>query len=211
MLSHKRKCIFVHIPKTGGTSVENLIWCRKRDRVESNLWKPVLRNKYQTGGLQHLLASQIRQEVGDACFQSYFKFTIVRNPWDKAVSQFAYMRGRKVLRGLIGMPEDACFKTYLSLIQKEPHVQWESQHRFFLDDHGERLVDFIGRFESLEDDVRTILGELKMGRHFLGRRRKIPHANRSQRVHYRDYYDTESQGMVADLYGKDIETLGYTF
>lgn len=65
MISHTRRCIFVHIPKTGGTSVENLIW--PMPRTANDLWmgfRDNYHNKYQTGGLQHLLATQIRSEVG---------------------------------------------------------------------------------------------------------------------------------------------------
>ncbi len=100
-------------------------------------------NKYQTGGLQHLLASQIQKEVGDDIFKIFFKFTIVCNPWDKIVSQFIYMKKRKNLREFVGMREDDDLKKYLSLIKKRKHVQWEHQYRFFLDDNGEQLVDYI--------------------------------------------------------------------
>ena len=110
MISYKHNCIFVHIPKTGGTSIENIIWpFNKKPRAESNLWKgtgDTNHNKYQTWGLQHLLASQIQKEVGDEIFEIFFKFTIVRNPWDKVVSQYIYMKKRKDLREFIGMKED---------------------------------------------------------------------------------------------------------
>ena len=95
MISHTHKCIFVHIPRTAGSSVEAILWPDLRK--ESDLWMGFVskyRNKYQTGGLQHLQASQIIREVGEDIFSHYFKFSIVRNPWDKAVSQFTYMKQR---------------------------------------------------------------------------------------------------------------------
>jgi len=169
-------------------------------------------NKYQTGGLQHLQASQIMLEVGEELFHSYFKFAIVRNPWDKTVSQFEYMNKREDLRDFISMKENDSFKKYLSLIQKTPHVQWESQHKFILDENNRSLVDFIGKFESFEDDVYTILDKLKIGRKIFGLRlKKIPHTNKSSRSHYRDYYDAESKEIVQQLYQNDIEQFKYTF
>ena len=208
MISHKHKCIFVHIPKTGGTSIEDLIWPRKRDRTEDNLWMGFIdrfHNKYQTGGLQHLCWMQIRQEVGAAVFENYYKFAIVRNPWDKAVSQYAYMKHREDLRDFVGMKEGDCFKTYLSLIQKTEHVQWAPQYPFIYDTGGEQMVDFVGRFEKFNDEVRVILKELGIWKW------KIPHTNKSARKHYSEYYDDESKEIVGEMYQKDVELLGYLF
>lgn len=207
MISYKYNCIYVHIPKTGGTSIEEIIWPGMENRTVAELWMGFVdpyHNKYQTGGLQHLLASQIRQEVGDRVFNECYRFTVVRNPWDKAVSQYAYMKQRKDLRDFIGMQEDDSFKTYLSLIRKREHVQWTPQYKFFLDDNGDQLVDFIGRFESFDDDVFTILGNLDI------RVPAIPHINKSTaRRHFREHYDDESADMVRELYRQDIELLGY--
>lgn len=75
MICHQNKCIFVHIPKTGGTSVEDLIWKNKASRTTAHLWRGLVdayNNKYQTGGLQHLLARHIRSEVGSEVFSGYF-------------------------------------------------------------------------------------------------------------------------------------------
>ena len=95
MISYEKRCIFIHIPKCGGTSIENIIWPDTEQRTERNLWMGFVskyHNKYQTGGLQHLLARQVLEEVGKDVFDSFYKFVIVRNPWDRIVSQFAYMQ-----------------------------------------------------------------------------------------------------------------------
>jgi hypothetical protein len=81
MISDTLNCIFVHIPKSGGTSIEDVLW--PGARAESDLWMGSIdayHNKYQTGGLQHLLARQIRQEVGVEKFSRCFRFSFVRNP-----------------------------------------------------------------------------------------------------------------------------------
>lgn len=210
MISEKYNCIFVHIPRTGGTSIEEVIWPDMEKRTVADLWMGFIdmyHNKYQTGGLQHLLASQIRQEIGEAMFNQSYRFTVVRNPWDKAVSQYSLMKYRKVLRDFIGMQENDDFKTYLSLIQRREHVQWMPQYRFFLDENGEQLVHFIGRFENFNADVTTILDQLGI------RVDAIPHSdmNKTSRGSFREYYDDESMETVREIYRQDIELLGYEF
>lgn len=210
MISHDRRCIFIHIPKCGGTSIENLIWPRPEDRTEANLWMGFIskyRNKYQTGGLQHLLASQVREEVGLDIFNYYYKFAIVRNPWDRIVSQFAYMQVRPDLMDFIGMQPDTEFKTYLNLIQAKQHVQWMPQTDFILDQDGTLLVDKIGRLESLEEDFIEIFRILGICRE----QNKIFHVNRSQRESIDHYYDQETIEMVSEMYSSDISFLNYSF
>lgn len=204
MISHERRCIFVHIPRTGGTSIENAIW--PGERSEADLWMGFVStycNKYQTGGLQHLLASQIRREAGAEVFASYFKFSFVRNPWEKAVSQYALTKRRKDLRDYIGLSENGEFKRYLELIQKREHVQWMPQHRFILDEDGKPLVDFIGRFERLEADAASVFARL-------GIAQTLPHAHATEHLPAADYYDEEAVEAVRSLYGTDIELFGYS-
>jgi hypothetical protein len=162
-------------------------------------------NKYQTGGLQHLLASQIRAEVGRDTFDHFFKFSVVRNPWDKVVSQFSYMRRRPDLRELIGMSEGGSLKEYLRLIQGVEHVQWCEQWRFVTGEPGQIIVDFIGRFENFEADARLALAKVNIACD------ELPHRNRSLRSHYTSYYDAESRETVRKLYQRDIDLFEYTF
>lgn len=204
MISHEHRCIFIHIPRTGGTSIENVIW--PGERSEADLWMGFVskyRNKYQTGGLQHLLASQVREEVGREIFDSYFKFAFVRNPWDKAVSQYMLTRKREDLRDYIGMAPDDSFKRYLELIARREHVQWAPQHRFIFGEDGERLVDFVGRFERLEEDAAYVFSQL-------GITAALGHAHATERLAIGEYYDAESAEAAAHLYGEDINVFGYS-
>lgn len=207
MISRRLGCIFVHIPKTGGTSIEDVLW--PGDRTEGDLWAGLVdahRNKYQTGGLQHLLARQIRAEVGPATFAACFKFTVVRNPFDRLVSQYAYtMRARPDLQAWLGLAPDAGFSAYLGRIGERPHVQWERQVRFLDDESGRCLVDFVGRYERLDADFAAVLLRLGLPPS------PLPHANRGDRGPYRDYYGPADRARVERLYGDDLDRFGYTF
>jgi len=206
MISHQHRCIFVHVPKTGGSTIEDIIW--PGERTEEQLWMGFVsrfRNKHQTGGLQHLLARQIKAEVGAEIFESYFKFAFVRNPWDKAVSQYAFMANRPDLREMIGMKEDDSFAEYLKKTERHAHVQWEKQIEFLRDENGRILVDFVGRFETLDRDARIIFKRIgiKCG--------SIPVTNASRRGKYIDYYDDASREWIETHFAEDIQAFGYQF
>lgn len=205
MISHSHKCIFVHIPKCGGSSLEAVIW--PGERTESDLWMGFIdryHNKYQTGGLQHLHADQILADAGEVVFHSYFKFAFVRNPFDKAVSQFVYMRTRPDLRDFVGMNENDSFSQYLDLISTRTHVQWEPQSNFLFDANGTSLVDFVGRFEAFPADTRRVLDRLKLSQ-------EIPHLNRGAHLDYATYYNEHDIARVERLYARDLVAFDYRF
>ena len=159
-----------------------------------------------------MLAKQVKEEVGESIYNACYKFTIVRNPWDKVISQFIYMQGRKDLQEYIGVSDVNSLKEYLGLTQKKEHIQWASQVSFILDDNGNKLVDFIGRFETYEISVREVLGRLGLGHHFFGLiKTKIPHQKKGQRKKYQEYYDEESREMVQAIYQEDIEYFNYAY
>jgi hypothetical protein len=203
MISHRHRCIFVHIPKCGGTSIEDAIWPPPQQRTLADLWAGYDRNPYQTGGLQHLCATHIRQEVGNT-FERYWKFAFVRNPWDRVISQYLYtLQQRQDLRDLLGLSTDAPLELYLSRLSEREHVQWKPQ-RPFIYDGDTLLVDFVGRFERFAEDADSVFRRL-------GVKEPLPHENKTERGPYHDYYDTRTRDMVAQLYADDIATFGYDF
>lgn len=208
MIFHKHNSIFIHIPKAGGTSIENLLWPDVDSRGPESLWMGFVKpnyNKYQTGGLQHLLAKQVREEVGAEVFEAYYKFTIVRNPWDKIISQFSYMQRRKDLREFVGMKKSTSFEKYLDLIQKKEHVQWKKQIDFITDDNGELLVNDVFKLENLNTEMPQLSSSLGIDTEVL------PHHNKSVRKAYEDYYSIETKERVAEMYKEDIKYFNYQF
>jgi hypothetical protein len=163
-------------------------------------------NKYQTGGLQHLHAEQIRREVGEDRYLAYFKFAFVRNPYDRALSQYIFMSRRPDLRRYLGMELGASFSEYLELITKKLHVQWEEQRAFVLDsDSHNLLVDYIGRVETFERDARFVFDRLGITVD------SIPHVNAGCRGDYRPYYSNSDRRLVEDFYAADLEMFNYVF
>lgn len=212
MISNDKQCIFVHIPKTGGTSVEDAIWGPDWSaRTTEDLWMGNIRpgfNKYQSGGLQHLLATQIKQEVGHQKFTSYFKFAFVRNPWDKVVSQFFYLKQRPMLRKYMGLGRWSSFGKYVNILQEHNgrHVQSFPQTLFLVDESGQLMVDYVGRFESLQTDFDYVAERLQL------KTWALPHSMKSSgRKRYSSYYNRQTRKIVEQVYASDLEMFGYEF
>lgn len=206
MISDKLELIFIHIPKCGGSSIEQIFWS-KEERVESNLWMGFIdkyHNKFQTGGLQHLKATQIRLSVGDEKFKAYLKFSVVRNPYDRAVSQYIYMQSRPDLRDFVGMKKNDSFIDYLYKINHKSHVQWESQFSFLHDNNGECLADLIVKLEGI-----NVLPSLLKSYPLIPAFDAVPKVNSNPLYDKKKYLSNEAKSLIMDKYSLDFKTFNY--
>jgi len=207
MLSHKYKCIFVEVPKTGSTSIRDVIGHPKKAHLDIWQIKHEMendRNHYQLLTKVFLLFNKRKiKEIGENRFKAYFKFGFVRNPWDRVVSLYI-RKGRKVATDLsfeefvewINLSSDTC-------IHPTPH---KNQLDWFTDPDRNVIVDFIGKFEKLEEDWKFICSKL-------GINVALPHSNKneSSRKHYTEYYTDKTKRIIGEKFKVDIEYFGYKF
>jgi Sulfotransferase family len=162
----------------------------------------------------HATASEIIAKVGRDAFDSCFSFGIVRNPWDWQVSLYRF-----ALERVLDMPLLAARarrlgrerKIYSRFESFEDYIHWrctedvELQKDFLFSEGGEQLVDFVGRFEKLDDDFRTICDRI-------GIPATLPRLNESSKgTAYQDYYTPETIELVRRTFAPDIELFGYEF
>ena len=217
MISHHDKCVFVHIPKCAGQSIEAFFL----DRIGLD-WKrraPLLLRLNEAPELgpprlAHLKAREYVENrwMTQAQFDEYFKFSFVRNPWDRIASFYRHAgydwRCSFPRFVLAQLPRYAEKKPWFLCPQAE----------FVHDRDGKLLVDFVGRFEALERDFAVVSAQVGASG------AKLPHANDSRRagfalkrwlkrkpLPYRDMYDARSKQLVSDMYRADIEAFDYTF
>lgn len=229
MICNAPSCLFVHIPKTAGQSIEqvfldlnDLTWANE-DRAQL-LLRPNTDPSAGPPRLAHLTASEYLQYgyVQQQAFDKTFKFAFVRNPWSRLVSEYRYKHSEKydfrsfVLEHFPTKTDDK----HSSGADNYRHVV--PQVDFLLDKDGQLLVDFVGRFENLQADFDTVCEKLGIPAERLSRRNSsnalensvsqttfaTANANSS---HYSSFYDEETRAFVAQYYAADIERFGYQF
>lgn len=216
LLSVRRRFLFVHIAKTGGTSVRKAL--ERRRWGDPWYWPMFLCSRFShlsghriaTKLPRHAKVIAAKELLPKAFFDSLFKFAFVRNPWDLQVSSFHHIRRERP--HYLGGHED--FEGFLrwKLDPTRPyqyHVDTsiELQSDYLIDLHGKLVVDFIGRYERLAEDFAAACERIGIGAPAL------PHARaaRDRSKDYRSYYTDETAELVARHFARDIEMLGYRF
>jgi hypothetical protein len=200
MISLQKRFLFVHIPKTAGNSIQTAL----RDYSEDKL---IALRKEQDGierfGLRnpnykikkHSTLAEYRDALGTEQLRNLYKFTCVRNPWDRMVSyyftptQSQETWDRKKFQKIVSKAVSAADYLRLDQNEEDPFAN----------------VDYIMRFENLADDFRTVCGTLDISP------AALPQYNRSTREHYSKYYDDELRELVRNRFAAEIERFGYTF
>ena len=218
LISYSHNFLFVHIAKTGGTSVRAAL---RRYRwggwYSLPLWlaaqvDQITRPRHKLGLKfpRHGKAIAAKEMLPEPVYQGFFKFTIVRNPWDLQVSSWHHIR-RERPRLLEGIPDFESFLRW-KLDPDRPYqyhidTSIERQSDYLIDLHGNVIVDFVGRYERLAEDFEQICRHIGLSPPALPHRRRAADRERD----YRDYYDDATAELVARHFARDIEMLGYRF
>jgi hypothetical protein len=200
MISLQKGFLFVHIPKTAGNSIQSVLRDYSEDELvalrkeQDGIERFGLRNpKYKIK--KHSTLSEYYDALGHEHFSKLFKFTCVRNPWDRMVSYYFTPTQN---------PETWNRERFLGIISDAVSVA--DYLRF---DDGEEdpfaNVDYIIRFESLADDFRAVCKAINISPPTL------PQYNRSNREHYSKYYDDELRELVRTRFAAEIERFNYMF
>ena len=190
-ISHARKCVFFHVPRTGGSSVESLDWWDE--------WTGHFPKADETGDLR-----------------DYYWFAFVRNPWDRFVSLYHYFAGMTPQHRWYGANArivadvrrsggfaDFC-RGFHAWPQRNNFHFWP-QSKWIADAVGKPLVDFVGRFERFQEDFGRVCRQVGADC------TELPQHNASQHKPYREYYDEKTRQIVRELYRRDIRLFQYEF
>jgi hypothetical protein len=229
IISHEHKFIFLKTKKTAGTSIELALsqLCGPGDvitpltEVDEALrasgrgaqnWRlhgwwqsprPLWQRRFfkftaeDYGFYNHMPAVEAKALLNDnKAWRSYFKFAFDRNPWDRQVSWYHHRYRRK------DTPPP-----FADFIRADRRARINNYEIYSIG--GQVAVDFVGRFETLEQDLRHALGQVG-----LKLEKALPRAKTNFRLNalpYRDYYDGDTSLIVGNWYKREIALLGYAF
>lgn len=216
IISHKHKFIFIHIPKCAGSSItyallNNLYF--KLPRKEH--WKynklsvdiaEVFRVATGHGNSLELNQHSTFETVNEYFVKKklnineYFKFSFMRNPWARRVSQHEYAKKMESTtnsdwaKEVANMP----FSEFITK-RSDAQLNWVS------DKKNNIAVDFLGSGENLQQEFDKVCEKIGIP-HI-----ELPHKNKTEHKHYTEYYNKETKQIVESNCAKDIEYFGYEF
>ena len=186
------KLVFVHVPKCAGTSMSRALHCVHH--CATNRGKEWLTKLNPDNRLRVLDFDS-----------SWFSFGFVRNPFDRMISAWK-------TKWVSGPTFDKSFLEFLHYIDKTNNEFAKSHTYSFLDprqklfnEDGTQRVNFIGRFENLEQDFDLVCSIMSIDKITL------PHERRGSRGSYQQYYNEEAKAIVTERYKKDLERFDYEF
>jgi len=193
----ERKAIFVHLPKCAGISVAKAL--------------------FGCPGGAHRTIRDYRIIFTDAEFRSFFKFTFVRNPWDRLVSAYFFLRDGGI-NEFDHRDADETVNKYQSFddfvrkfFRTDDYYRFlhiKPQYTFLtMKNNGPILVDYVGRFETLDRDFEYITN--KIGKSTDLKKHNV--SKKRENINYQDFYDDETRQIVANAYARDISLFGYKF
>lgn len=202
MICHRQRLVFVHLRRTAGNSIEAALggillfdrWFRPTDAWDNRLHRGRSWYKRDRRGHRiHATAAEIRARYPRE-FARYFKFTIVRNPWAQMASLYGRLHAH-----------DQAFARFRDWLRGFDLERGTVPQASVCDDDGRCLVDFIGRFESLQEDFAAACDRAGIPR------RDLPRTNPGGGPALAEVYDDESRRRVERLFAADIDRFGYSF
>jgi len=183
-ISIENKLIFIHMYKVAGISI-------------TNVFKPL---RIIPIGNKHFRCKRLLKMVGPEIWNDYFKFTFVRNPWDRLVSAYHFISKRRNFLKL-------SFTDWIIKQNNNDHslpTNLNCQlNKLMIDD--EMSVDFIGKIEEIEKDMDAIAKKRNLHLN------PVPHKHYNNHKHYSYYYTNKTRDIVSKWHKSDIEYFEYEF
>ena len=213
MISLRKNFLFVHIPKTGGNSLSSALLRWSEDELMTHTWHQDGRERFDIGNPgygthKHSILTEYRAALPEDIYAGLFKFSVMRNPWERVIS--AYFSPHRVIRlEVVGGWDRGRF---LERLESGKRIVQPLRH--FITSHPpppegtaalDSELDFLLRYENLEADFAELCDRIEVPRVAL------PRYNASERKPYTHYYDAELREIVRRRFAEEIAFGGYEF
>lgn len=213
IISHSKKFIFIHIQKTAGTSITRYLdkYLNYQDIVIGSTEfgeqiQPFFKKKFNI--TKHSYANRIKALTGEEVWDSYFTFSLVRNPWDRMVSLYNWCCKSKYDFPICQEATKAV--DFSQFIRGECFKSQPPQIDYLTNNNNEVIVDFIGRQESIQKDFDYVCKKLQIPSTSM---EKFKHNVRIRSFDsYRDYYKSDEDiKIIKNQFASDIDYFNYKF
>jgi chondroitin 4-sulfotransferase 11 len=234
LISHDYKFIFIHIGKTGGTSIERALCSFLRIDFEATEISP------DGKWWKHKWAAVMREILGKDLWDDYFTFAFVRNPYDMILSLYCmytqypeYTNPKQHSDLYHPWNQYSCFTDFIRCMGQKSHQPddiWQHQleeigvttqmniwndienlQTSYLteswkgrDGMGSILVDYVGRFENLDEDFHFVCDHLGLPR------LELPSMGTTKHEYFSELYDDKAEAIVSEHFKMDLDRFGYT-
>ncbi|MGK7902494.1 MAG: sulfotransferase family 2 domain-containing protein [Hormoscilla sp.] len=212
----EQQIVSIHIPKTAGTSIA-------KGLTDNGFVQTPLVKTYSVRNIQrrlkgiakpgkHAKALDVRAAVGEKIWEECFTFAFVRNPWDLMVSSYNWwlQKGGKWEIFREQVEDIRSLQSFSAFIRSQYGSQMLNEHygsfvNWICDRDHNIIVNFVGKVENLDNDWAEICNRLGL------ENKTLPHANKTRRSAYQDYYDEESRLLIERRFEWSIQQFGYSF
>ena len=236
LVSHRKKFIYTKTIKTAGTSVESYFeqycmpegeWKESHSREEYVSETGIIGyrgpNRKGLTWYNHMPARKILKLVGPDIWESYYKFTVVRNPFDKLISEYFMLDYRKKNRSLIEkisamkrriLKRESPIDRVKGKTEVERFRSWIQEGGGSIDRDkyiigGQVCVDYFIRFDDLHEGLKHVCNNLRVPFEY-SRIPKFKSGYRHQKIKIHDYYSKEIELIVKKKYAWELERFGYS-
>lgn len=224
MISRQHKAIFIHIEKTGGTSIEKKLGLFEilhrgvQDHRKLRQYEHLANTAFKFNSLKfslynlrrhnyrkalYYLKNTFLPELTKTEYETFYKFTFVRNTWDRIYSYYLSIIRDEIVRKIYNIKTDCSFKHFIEHFLDHKNF---NQLNYIKDIKGNISVDYIGRFENLQNDFDAICKILKI------EDTELPKLLVFNKVKdYTQFYNHETMELVYKLYKDEIDYFDFEF
>ena len=192
--------MFIHVPKTGGNSIQSILINYSEDNLSTNESHQdgverfdVVNDLYKLN--KHSRLMDYKKKLDNKTFDSLFKFSVIRNPWDRMISYY-FSPHRNIQKWNRN--------DFIKMVKREKSLEYYLKTNIFSSNSFENL-DFLIKFENIDEDFKKVCDLIGVKNDLLPRR------NKSDRAEYKSYYDEELKQLIEKKFSKEIEYGNYSF